>query len=965
MNSKHLILPDAEELKTIFGFSPVLTWISDVNKKAYFFNEAWLQFTGKPAEAGYGNGWQQGLHPEDRPVFESQFQSSFDSRQEFKVKCRVMRHDGQYRWLVIHGVPGHFSKGDFAGYVFTSVDIHDVLPDGQQDYNLKLGDAYAREQALNEELAATNEEMSAANEELLATNEELQQSQSNLAQLNDDLEQIVFDRTRALEESQHRMRKIIETAPFPIGIYTGREMRIEFANKAITDVWGKGEGVTGKLYADVLPELENQAIFAQLDSVFTTGIPFHADNQRVDLVIEGELTPFYFNYSFTALYDRDGQIYGVMNTAANITELVKAKMAADRGEEELYNLILRAPVAMCVLNGPDHVVTVANDLMIALWGKPAEQVMQKPIFKGLPDAKAQGLEKLLDDVYKTGEGYRAHEQPVTLLRNGREEVVYQNFVYEAHRDLSGKIIGVIATTIDVTEQVMSRKLLEKSYEEQQTISEELAASNEELAATVEELTAINEDLTETQENLFRSEKLFKSIALNIPDSLVIVIGKDQRFVAIEGDLMEKLGFNSADFIGKHAREVSPERYEASRELYERVLSGERFSVERKSDTGEDFIVHLVPLRDEQNEVYAGLLIALDITRIKSAELQSAKLAAIVHSSNDAIVSKGLDGIISSWNKSAERIFGYSEEEMIGESILKLIPGDRQDEEPLIIGRIKKGERVEHFETRRMRKDGSMIDVSLSISPVTDPNGNIIGVSKIARDISEKKLEETRKNDFIGMVSHELKTPLTSLTALIQVLNRKLQSADDSFLSGVSEKASIQVRKMAKMINGFLNVSRLESGQLLIEKREFELRDLINELISEVLLVYPGSNVEFLPGEQIHLTADADKIGSVISNFIGNAIKYSGRGSSVTVVCSQTGDAVQVSVQDRGIGIDESVTSKIFGRYFRVERPDTRHISGFGIGLYVSSEIIKRHGGKIWVESEPGVGSTFYFSLPIA
>jgi signal transduction histidine kinase len=271
--------------------------------------------------------------------------------------------------------------------------------------------------------------------------------------------------------------------------------------------------------------------------------------------------------------------------------------------------------------------------------------------------------------------------------------------------------------------------------------------------------------------------------------------------------------------------------------------------------------------------------------------------------------------------------------------------------------------VEHFETQRKRKDGSLIDVSLSISPVTDPDGNIVGVSKIARDISEKKLEENRKNDFIGMVSHELKTPLTSLTALIQVLSLKLKTTNDSFLTGATEKAAIQAKKMATMINGFLNVSRLESGKLLIEKRQFEIRGLINEVIAEAQLVSTGSNMEFISGKELNVFADADKIGSVISNLIGNAVKYSERGSAITIECIQTEAGCQVSVRDEGIGINEQDIDRLFERYYRVETSDTRHISGFGIGLYLSSEIVKRHGGSIWAESEPGKGSTFYFSIP--
>jgi len=430
--------------------------------------------------------------------------------------------------------------------------------------------------------------------------------------------------------------------------------------------------------------------------------------------------------------------------------------------------------------------------------------------------------------------------------------------------------------------------------------------------------------------------------------------------------MEKMGFNGKDYEGKHPAEVMPpERYEATRHLYDRVLAGETFAVERKTENGEDLTVHFIPLLNDSQEVYAGLIIALDITDIKQAEEKSAKLAAIIESSDDAIISKTLESVITSWNDSAERMFGYTAEEIIGETIYKLIPPDRQDEEPRIISRLKTGERVEHFETQRMTKHGTLLDVSLSISPVKDKQGNIIGVSKIVRDITERKLDENRKNDFIGMVSHELKTPLTSLTAIVQVLSARLKNSGDAFVPGALDKATLQVKRMTNMINGFLNISRLESGKILIEKRPFKVDQLLREMIDEAELTVSTHQIEFAGCGDLEVNADRDKIGSVISNLISNAIKYSPKGKVVQVKCEASDETLTVSIKDEGIGINPDDMEKVFDRYYRVVTDYNQHISGFGIGLYLSAEIIKRHDGRIWVESEPGVGSTFYFALPLA
>lgn len=290
---------------------------------------------------------------------------------------------------------------------------------------------------------------------------------------------------KRVEESEQRVRSVVESAPFPIGVYIGREMRIGMANQSIMDVWGKGNDVVGKTYHEVLPELDGTGIYQQLDNVYTTGIPFHARNQQVNIVVDGMLQPFFFNYSFTPLYDAHGNIYGVMNTTAEVTDLVIATKKIEQSEKNFRNIILQAPVAMCIMLGPQHVVEIANDAMIALWGKPTEAVMNKPVFVGLPDAREQGLEQLLDNVFNTGVRFVANEMPVNLIRHGKHETVYQNFVYEPYRNTDGAILGVLAITVDVTAQVIARQQIEEVVKfrtkELEIANNDLKKSNAELA----------------------------------------------------------------------------------------------------------------------------------------------------------------------------------------------------------------------------------------------------------------------------------------------------------------------------------------------------------------------------------------------------------------------------------------------------------------------------------------------------
>ncbi len=517
------------------------------------------------------------------------------------------------------------------------------------------------------------------------------------------------------------------------------------------------------------------------------------------------------------------------------------------------------------------------------------------------------------------------------------------------------------------------KELQLGETEARSLNEELTAANEEMVATNEELTESRQQLQHTLNQLIEvnnrvavSEQLFRSIASNIPGSIIMVIDNEERLIAVEGDLVAEQGYNARELIGKKIVEIMPaERYEETKDLYKRMLANERFRIERKGRGDRVFKVDFVPLTNEKNEVYRGIIIAVDITDIKIAEERNLKLAAIVESTDDAVISKNLDSIITSWNKGAERMFGYTEKEMIGESVMKIIPKDRQDEEPVIIAQLKSVVRVDHYETKRLTRAGKLIDVSLTISPLLDSTGKVIGASKIVRDISEKKRDEQRKNDFIGMVSHELKTPLTSLTALMQVLARKLKDSEDNFVASAVSKANMQISKMAVMINGFLNVSRLESGKIMIDKKKFNLDELTTEMIDEAKLTVSSHEFEFSCNGPIPVDADRDKIGSVVSNLLSNAVKYSPRGNKITVKCELVDKEARVSVHDEGIGIKQEDINKLFERYYRVNTTQTRHISGFGIGLYLCAEIIQRHNGRIWAESKNGKGSTFYFTLPVS
>jgi two-component system sensor histidine kinase VicK len=431
------------------------------------------------------------------------------------------------------------------------------------------------------------------------------------------------------------------------------------------------------------------------------------------------------------------------------------------------------------------------------------------------------------------------------------------------------------------------------------------------------------------------------------------------------------GYRPEEIIGQSVLKLIPaDRQDEETLILSRLRRGERvqyFHTKRLTKSGRlvDVSLTISPLKNEQGKIVGVSKIARDISELIQAEKQSAMLSAIVSCSDDAIISKDLNSIVTSWNSSAERLFGYTAPEMIGQSIVKLIPGDRLQEEPEIIAKLKSGQRVDHFETRRLTKHGKLLDVSLTISPVLDISGRIIGISKIARDITDKKQEEQRKNDFIAIVSHELKTPLTSMRSYVQLALAKATKRADSDTELLLRKAENQTRKMTVMIQDFLNLSRLEEGKMTLNISRFSLKELMEEVLADAATLAPSRHIEFEPCAELTVSADREKLGQVVTNLLGNAIKYSADGTAVELTCTVSGGQLDVSVTDQGYGIAPDDQARLFERFYRVNDAQHDYVSGFGIGLYLVAEILRLHGGKITVQSELGIGSVFSFSLPLS
>jgi PAS domain S-box-containing protein len=354
--------------------------------------------------------------------------------------------------------------------------------------------------------------------------------------------------------------------------------------------------------------------------------------------------------------------------------------------------------------------------------------------------------------------------------------------------------------------------------------------------------------------------------------------------------------------------------------------------------------------------------------ISTTDERLALLAAIVDSSDDAIISKDLNGIIMSWNKGAERLFGYTSEEAIGKPITILIPPDRLQEEPVILERLKKGERVDHFETIRRRKDGMLLEISLTISPVRDGNGTIIGASKIARDITETKkmvAELHRSNaileEFAYSASHDLQEPLRTVKIYGELLKRRHADHLDPDGLIVLDHLQSGAQRMETLLSDLLAYARVTKFEKPNERIDANLayESALQNLGSSISEVNGKVTAISLPSVRMHFA----HLQQLFQNLIGNAIKYRNPETAPIVIIRASRDAAvwHFSVDDNGIGIAPEFTKTIFGLFKRLH--GTEEYPGSGLGLAICQRIVEQYGGRIWVESKALQGSTFRFTVP--
>ena len=472
------------------------------------------------------------------------------------------------------------------------------------------------------------------------------------------------------------------------------------------------------------------------------------------------------------------------------------------------------------------------------------------------------------------------------------------------------------------------------------------------------------------------------VAVTDPQGKITAV--NDRFCAISQYAREEL-------IGQDHRIINSGHHPKAfiRELWATIGRGQvwRGEIKNRAKDGSFYWVDttIVPFFGENGRPRQYIAIRADITERKRAEAAAAHLAAIVESSDDAIVGKDLHGIVTSWNHGAEKLFGYSAAEMIGQPVARLIPADRLAEETTILGRIARGEGVRDFETVRVRRDGRAIEVSVTVSAIKDPAGRIIGASKVARSIAERRQAEATIQElnaslerrvaertaqleaanreleaFSYSVSHDLRAPLRAMDgfsqAVLEDFGARLPEEGRRYLETIRSSA----QRMGELIDDLLAFARLSRQEL--NRRQVDTGQLVRGVLADLGSPWPGRLVQLRVGALPSCVADPALLKQVWVNLLSNALKYTRRReqAEIEIGCARAGGPDVFFVRDNGAGFDPRYAGKLFGVFQRMHRLED--YEGTGVGLAIVQRIVHRHGGRVWAEAQVDRGATFYFTL---
>lgn len=596
---------------------------------------------------------------------------------------------------------------------------------------------------------------------------------------------------------------LFSQAPVALAMLMGEEQTVEVANSKILELWGKDNSVIGLPILGALPEIQDQEFPSILKKVYETGIPFKGDGVLAKLVRNGVITDCYFDFVYSPIRDCN-QITGISVVATEVTEKVISERKLRESELRFRELMQISDYSTAIYRGSDLIIEFANKQMIKTWGKDSS-VIGKKLEDALPELAGQPFVQILRNVYATGKSYLAKEDRVDLVVDGVLQTFYYNFSYKPLRDENGNIYAIMNVAMNVTELVQARENLSLRSEEYRTLAEAMP-------------------------------------------QMVWTASPDGTIIYANENMCKTLGYTAEELVSADFMKI----------IHPNDIRQLKIDWKTASEKQKDFELEYRML-DSETGKYSWFL-----TRAKPVVV---------------------DGVITKW----------------------------------------------------------------------------VGT---CTNINEFKNLSTQKDTFLGIASHELKTPLTSLKLYAQVLERMMTKSGDEKSADLAHKIDHQVIKLTSLISDLLDVTKINAGKIHLNEDYFSFQKLIEETVEEQQMSTP-KKIETYIADTGMVFADKERIAQVAANLISNAIKYSPDAEKIIVKTEVKGDESVFSVKDFGIGMPADKIGKVFNQYYRVAEDQNNTFPGLGLGLYIAAEIIERSNGKIWVESELNIGSTFYFSLPLA
>ncbi len=620
-------------------------------------------------------------------------------------------------------------------------------------------------------------------------------------------------------------------------------------------------------------------------------------------------------------------------------------------------------------------IQFATDAMLAIWGK-GKDIMGLPLEEALPELEGQPFIDLFRKVWDECTTISGTDALARLEIDGVLQDFYFDFEYRAIPDATGKTYCIIHSATDVTQRVLSRI-------KEQNLAEELSAMNEELYSANEELTSSNEELLESQkalqatyEELMESDTRFRNMVRQAPIGICIIAAEDLMIQEVNDAYLELVGKKREDFEGLTIWQVVAEAAEVYAPIMNEVISSGKAFVAREHEVmlirhgvEENVVLDFVyePISYGDGVVNAIMVLAIDVTDKIKARRSIEEVEERIRMSVEAADIGTFDvDLVNNITKSSDRfkqIFGFDKEATQADYVSAIHPDDQEIRTNAYKTATENLGNKLFYEARIIHPDQTIHWMRAQGKIFYDEALKPVRILGTVLDITQVKRLERQKDDFISIASHELKTPITSLKASLQLLDRMKDNPTQGMFQKLIDQSNRSMQKVSSLIDKLLSVGRANDPQMKLHKTTFIIADLLKNCCSHIRI---GDKyiLNVMGDETLQVNADEHATDQVVVNLVNNAVKYAPDSVNIDMTIEKIGDMAKVSIKDYGPGIPEAKQPHLFDRYYQADATGFQN-SGLGLGLYISAEIIKRHQGKIGVESKLGEGSTFWFTLPLA